>query len=194
MKKHSILLITGMTALLNMGLASADADCGSCHGKDGISTNEEVPSIAGMSATYIKDSFDAYKEGDRPGIKFKDKDGNENDMASIAKKISDEELEEEADEFSKLTFKNFPQTADDSKVAAGKKKFKKKCDKCHAEGGTDPEDDAGLLSGQPRKYLETQFANFSAHDRAMPKKMKKKFKKLSDADKANIIEYLVKGQ
>jgi len=114
--------------------------------------------------------------------------------ASIAKKMSDADIKKAANKYAGLTFKNFAQTADDSKVAAGKKKFKKKCDVCHANGGTDPEDDAGFLSGQPREYLERQFTNVASGDRAVPKKMKKKFKKLSADDKANIMEYLVKGQ
>lgn len=192
MKKHVLILVTGISSLLNINIAIAD--CDSCHGKDGVSTQSAVPSIAGMSATFIQDSFETFKAGDRPSIKFKGADGIENDMASIANQMSDADIEKVANKYAQLTFKNFPQSADEAKAAKGKKKFNKKCDICHENGGTNPEDDAGILSGQPREYLEKQFANIGSGDRKVPKKMMKKFKKISDEDKVNIIEFLVKGQ
>lgn len=192
MIKNTFIIISSVTALLNAGVVSAS--CDSCHGKDGVSTQNAVPTIAGMSATYIQDSFTAFKDGDRPSLKFKVSEGVENDMASIANKMSDADIEKVANKYSSLKFKNFSQSADEAKAAKGKIVFDKKCDICHENGGTETEDDAGILSGQPREYLERQFANISSGDRETPKKMKKKFKKLSDEDKANIIEYLVKGQ
>jgi len=168
--------------------------CENCHGKNGNSTDGKVPNIAGYSSSYLEDTLNAYKEGDRPGIKYKPKKGDETDMAEISKKLSDADIKAVAKYFSEQTFKRHEQKFDAAMAKKGKKKFKKKCDKCHADGGTDPDDDAGLLSGQWRPYLEEQIKAFLAGDREMPKKMKKKFKKLSDKQRANIIEYLVSGK
>lgn len=168
--------------------------CDNCHGKNGNSEDGKVPNIAGYSSTYLEDTLNAYKEGDRPGIKYKPKKGDETDMAEIAKKLSDDDIVAIAKHYSEQTFQRHEQSFDAAMAKKGQKKFNKKCDKCHADGGTDPDDDAGLLLGQWRPYLEQQFKAFSSGDREMPKKMKKKFKKLSDKQKANIIEYLVSGK
>ena len=174
------------------GLSDMVKECEECHGKDGNSEHPEVPNIAGYSATYIHDAMMAYQSGDRPGVKFKEEDGEETDMNEVAKKLSEDDINALADYFSKKTFKSHAgeQETDPKLVKRGEKLFKKKCKKCHADFGTDPEDDAGILGGQWMKYLEHQFKMFHDGDREMPKKMKKKFKKLKEADYEAIIHAL----
>jgi len=75
----------------------------------------------------------------------------------------------------------------------GAKLADKKCEKCHSDGGTNPDDDASLLAGQPREYLTRSFEKLSNGEQPMPKKMKKKFKKLKDEQKKALIEYYVSG-
>jgi sulfide dehydrogenase cytochrome subunit len=179
--------------------ASAMADsltdkCDNCHGKDGISEHKEVPTIAGNAAYYIKDTFEQYKSGDRAAVKFKPENGDETDMAEIAKNLSEEDIEKVASHYAGKSYTPHQQSVDEAMADEGMKVFDKRCDKCHAEGGSDPEDEAGLLLGQWKPYLEKQFEMFDSGDRDMPKKMKKKFEKLSAEDKANIIEYLARGK
>ncbi len=166
--------------------------CGDCHGKDGNSSDPKVPNIAGYSANYIVDVMKAYKEGDRPGLKFKKDDGSETDMNEIAKKLSEDDIKAIAEHYAKQSFKSHAgeQETDPKLVARGEKLFKKKCKKCHADFGTDPEDDAGILGGQWMEYLRHQFDMFASGEREMPKKMKKKFKKLKKADYEAIIHAL----
>jgi len=54
-------------ALLGASAHAADGakiaeECDTCHGKDGVSAEAKVPTIAGMSATYISDSMKNYKK------------------------------------------------------------------------------------------------------------------------------------
>ena len=55
-----------------------------------------------------------------------------------------------------------------------------RCEKCHAEGGTSAEDDAGILKGQWRPYVEYTMADFMNGKREMPKKMKKKVNQMQE--------------
>ncbi len=168
-------------------------DCDGCHGKDGNSEYGEVPSIAGMSVVYLHDTMAAYKSGDRPGLKYKPKDGAETDMNAVAKKLSDDDISALAEHYAALTFKPVKQSIDAALAAKGKEVYDSSCSKCHSEGGTVAADDAGIIGGQWKPYLQGQIKLFSEGKRDMPKKKKEKFSQLSDADKAAVIEFLANG-
>ncbi|RMG35074.1 MAG: cytochrome c [Gammaproteobacteria bacterium] len=201
MEKRIKLLTLLLTAGMLLGLApvtqAADVDkiaheCDECHGKDGNSDDPKVPNIAGYSAKYLEDALNDYKSGDRPGVKYKNDEGEESDMNEVAKKLSDDDIKAIAEHYSKKTFKSHAgeQKTDPKLVKRGEKLFKKKCKKCHADFGTDPEDDAGILGGQWMEYLRHQFDMFASGEREMPKKMKKKFKKIKKKDYEAIIHAL----
>ena len=173
------------------GAAIAKEKCAACHGEDGNSKYGKVPSIAGFSEMSLTDMINAYKSGDRTGDKFKPDNGDESDMNTVAKDLSDADIASVAGYLSGQTFKRHAQKADAALAARGKEIHDKKCEKCHSEGGTNADDDAAILAGQWKEYLEMAFAKISAGDQQVPKKMKKKFKKLSDEDKKALIEYYI---
>ena len=76
----------------------------------------------------------------------------------------------------------------------GQKIHDRHCEKCHAEGGSSAEDDAGILAGQWRPYLEQAFEAYSSGDREMPKKMKPKYEKLDAAEIEALIHYYASQQ
>lgn len=196
MTKTIALTFLASLSLLNTQVIADELidSCNTCHGKDGNSTNENVPSIAGYSATYITDSLNAFKEGSRPAAKFKPENGTETDMGEVAKKMSDDDIAKVSAHYAKLTFNIVAQTVDTAKADSGREIFTKKCDNCHEKAGSVAEDDAGILLGQWKTYLEQQFKYIESGEREMPKKMMKRFKKLSAEDKANILEYLAGGK
>jgi cytochrome subunit of sulfide dehydrogenase len=200
MKKMTALSFAALIGIaLPFGIAQADtkalADkCDNCHGKDGNSEDAKVPNIAGMSAVYISDTLKAYLSGDRIGVKYKPKNGEESDMEKVANKLSDDEINDISDYYAGKTFQVHAQEFDAAMAAKGKKKFDKECDKCHSEGGTVADDDAGILMGQWKPYLQEQFKLFGDGTRLMTKKMRKKFEKLNDEEKADILEYLASGK
>ena len=81
-------------------------------------------------------------------------------------------------------------------AAAGKQMFLDKCDKCHEEGGSIdvPDDEIEALLGLEMSDLKQRFEDVASGKTKTPKKMKKRMKKLSEADKANILDYLASGK
>lgn len=167
--------------------------CNTCHGKDGNSQDAAVPNISNASALYLYDTLIAFKSGDRKGDEYKNSDGEVTDMNKITADLTEEQFTALGEYYAAKSFIAHTQKADMAMAAAGAKTYDKKCEKCHAEGGTDPEDDAGIIAGQPKEYLVKQFAHFDDKSREMPKKMAKKFNKLTAEQKQQIIEFLIKG-
>lgn len=168
-------------------------ECMDCHGQDGVSSEPDVPTIAGMSAVYIVDTMVTYVDGDRPALESKYRGGDTSraptDMAKIAKQLDEATTEEVAAYFAGKTFVPAKQSFDAAQAEAGAKIHKSGCEKCHEDGGSSPDDDAGFLAGQWMDYLRQTFADYKSGERAMPKKMQPKMDELSDADVEALIHY-----
>ncbi len=167
--------------------------CFSCHGKEGNSTEADVPSIAGFSDKYMGDTLNNYRNKIRPCIETEyrsnGKKGQKTSMCAIAKELSDNDVQQVAEYFSAQTFVRTPQKFDAELAKKGKGVHKLRCDSCHGEGGTLPGDHAGILGGQKMAYLRDQIKLFKEGKRPMIKKMKPKLEALSDADIEAVINY-----
>ncbi len=197
MSTRSLSLVVA-AGLLALGGALAAAEdiargCMDCHGQDGLSTEPDVPVIAGYSAQYIIDSMIAYREGERPATESKYRHGDTSraptDMKAIADKLGEADTEAAAKFFAAREFVPRKQTFDAAKAARGAKIHDDECEKCHEDGGTVAEDDAGILGGQWMKYLEHAFSEYASGKRSMPKKMQPKMDKLDAADVEALIHY-----
>jgi len=142
--------------------------CAGCHGTNGSSVGPASPTIAGISVEYFIETMEAYKKAERPSTI----------MSRIAKGYTDEEIKRMATFFSKQAFIRQPQTHNAKLASKGKKLHKKYCEKCHEDGGTSSEDDAGILAGQWQPYLRYSMQDFTSGNRSMEKKMKKKVNSL----------------
>lgn len=185
------------------GIAAADVTkiiegCSNCHGKDGVSTEPEIPTIAGFSPQYLSDNLGAYKNKQRTCVEVKypagPKKGQATDMCRVTKELSDADASALAKHFSGKKFGRAKQEFDAAKAAKGKKLHEMSCEKCHSEGGTVPDEDAGILAGQWKHYLEHTFKEFTSGKREMPKKMKPKVEKLSPDDITALISYYASQQ
>jgi sulfide dehydrogenase cytochrome subunit len=169
--------------------------CAACHGKEGVSAEAEVPTIAGFSAQYIIDNMDAYRNKDRTCVEVKypagPKKGQTTDMCRIAKEVSDADAAALGKHYAGKKFVRAQQPFDAAKASKGKKLHERSCEKCHSEGGSLAEEDAGILAGQRQKYLEHTFKEFTDGKRVMPKKMKPKIEKLSPADVDALVHFYV---
>ncbi len=201
MKKFNESLVSLLVSLALMALAPVmvQADdltdkCDHCHGKNGNSEDEKVPSIAGFSSTVIEDAMAAYKNEERPADKYKPKDGEETDMIAIAKKLSDDDVKKAAAYYAKQKFMPHKQPFDAALAKKGAKVHKKRCEKCHSDNGSNAEDDAAILAGQWKAYMKRQFDLIVSGERDVPKKMKKKIKKLKDGDVEALIEFYASQQ
>ncbi len=169
------------------------SSCENCHGVDGISEKAEIPTIGGLSSTYIVDSFAAYTDEARPceEVEFVagPRKGEVSDMCKAVGALSEAETQEIADHFAAKPFVPAKQTFDAQLAKQGKDVHALQCVKCHEAGGSSPDDDAGILAGQWMHYLAEQFEHFADGTRAQAKKMKVKMDKLTEADVKALVHY-----
>jgi sulfide dehydrogenase cytochrome subunit len=189
-------LLAAALALAAVARADVNATletCAGCHGKDGASTSTEAPIIGGYSATYLTESLNNYKNKARPcpAVKFNAgaQKGQSGDMCTIAAALSDADIAAVAGALSKKPFVRAKQTPDATKAAHGKQIHERDCAKCHTDGGSVADDDAGLLAGQWMEYIRHTFEEFSSGKRPLPKKMKPKFDALSKDDLEALANY-----
>ena len=167
--------------------------CSGCHGKDGASTTPDAPIIGGYSAAYLSESLTNYKNKARPcpqaTINAGAKKGQNSDMCTVAAALSDADVKAVADYLSKKPFVRAKQTPDAALAAKGKGIHEAHCTKCHTEGGSSADDDAGILAGQYMQYIRHTFEEFESGKRPLPKKMKPKFEKISKDDREALANY-----
>jgi len=145
--------------------------CNDCHGEDGVSTESDVPSIAGVSPFIIEEYMFEYRDDARPCRESKyrtgDTDRPATDMCTVAKELSEDEIPEITEYYSTKEFVAAPQEFDVEKAAVGAKIHRRDCEKCHSDGGSYADDDAGILAGQWMPYLEQVFVDYAAGERGM---------------------------
>ncbi|HEB97247.1 MAG TPA: cytochrome c4 [Sedimenticola thiotaurini] len=155
--------------------------CYGCHGTDGASGGPATPTISGLSKDYFVETMEGFAEDEIPSTI----------MGRIAKGYTKDEIKMLADYFGDKPFVKAKQGFDAKLAKKGKKLHKKYCEKCHADGGSTAEDDAGILAGQWTPYLTWQFADFKAGEREAPKKMRKKMKKMLSREGSAGLEALI---
>jgi sulfide dehydrogenase cytochrome subunit len=167
------------------GGASAEAlsyTCAGCHGTNGASVGPASPSLGGMSATYISDSMKAFKSGERESTI----------MMRIAKGYDDDDFAKMGKFFAAQP-RHVAMQSGGSMSSKGAKLYDKYCEKCHADNGTDPEDDAGLLAGQWTPYLayslEDAMDGSRDYGKKMMKQLKKMHKKEGDAGTQALLDF-----
>jgi sulfide dehydrogenase cytochrome subunit len=203
MKRHSrILAFLGAIWLLNGPLvtdaAAADigtltGPCEDCHGKDGVSQEPTIPTIAGASSTFIVYALEAFRDKTWPceDVKYPGgaHKGETSNMCKAAEKLSEGDMKQLAGYYADKPFVRAKQNFDPNLAKVGKGIHELHCEKCHEDGGSSTEDDAGILAGQWMPYLEEQFKEYSAGKRPMPEKMKPKYQELSADDIKALIQY-----
>jgi len=174
-------------------IASLITPCEDCHGKDGASQEPEIPSIGGFSAVYISDSLAAYRDQVRPceDVKYPagEHKGETTNMCKSAEDLSEEEATLVAEHYAAKPFVRAKQSFDAGLAEIGKGIHDLNCKKCHEDGGSSPDDDAGILAGQWMPYLEDQFEEYAEGERPMPEKMQPKMEKLTADDIKALLNY-----
>jgi sulfide dehydrogenase cytochrome subunit len=181
--------IVSFPILVQADVAKIAKQCDTCHGKKGVSKDANVPTIAGFSAENIEDILSQYQSGSRHAEVYTPKGGKKSDMNAETKDMTAAEIKAIATHYATQKFVVAKQITDATLAKKGKKIHKKHCEKCHSEGGALAEDDAGILAGQWKPYLQAQFALIKSGKREIPKKMKKKLGKLSAEDIKAVTEF-----
>jgi cytochrome subunit of sulfide dehydrogenase len=179
-------LLISCVGFAPMAMAGASAqmlanNCVGCHGPDGNSIGPASPSIAGGVKSNFIDIMKSYKtEGGRFSTI----------MGRISKGFDDKEIELLADYFAAKKPMAAMQKVDKKMAAKGAKIHKKSCKKCHS----DPKEEDIILNGQLKPYLLNAMHDFSSLDTGKikskdVKKMVKKLKKLSAADRQALADF-----
>lgn len=199
-KKYTTL--TSLACALILGLAGAASandinklveSCADCHGKNGASTEPDIPIIGGYSIEFLTDNLNAYKNKDRdcPETKVRagSKKGTKSDMCQVVKDMSESDIKQIAEHFSKQKFVRAKQKFDPVLAKRGKQVHDQYCEKCHSEGGTVAGDDAGMPAGQWMPYLRQAFDEFYTGKRPIAKKMKIKLDEINKSDLEALIHF-----
>jgi sulfide dehydrogenase cytochrome subunit len=199
---YSCFISFGLSILLGLlqvsgaqasSLANHIKICSYCHGKDGASTDSDVPIIGGYSVEFLVNNLKAYRDKDRdcPETKYRsgpDK-GKKSSMCQITKNFSDGDIRQIADYLSKKKFVRAKQKFDPVLAAKGKDIHDMYCEKCHSDGATQAKDDAGMMAGQWIPYLTQAIDEFLNDKRPIPKKMKAKLNEVTPDDIKALIQY-----
>jgi sulfide dehydrogenase cytochrome subunit len=135
----------------------------------------------------------AYKNKERncPETKVKSGSlkGTVTNMCLVLDNVQYDDLAAVADYFAKQKFVRAKQKFDAELAKKGKALHDDMCDTCHAQGGTDPKDDAGITGGQWMFFLRMAFDAFGSEMRPIDKKMKARLNNLSKDDIEALINY-----
>jgi sulfide dehydrogenase cytochrome subunit len=201
--KRLISIAISMTLGLFGSAAMADLNavvenCNGCHGNDGVSQWSDVPTIAGVSEFVHSDALYIFRDEARPCTETEYKQGDTSrpatTMCAVVADMSDDMIDEVAAYYAAKPFVAAKQDFDAALAEAGKAIHEAECDRCHSEGGSNPEDDAGILAGQQMGYLKDTFAEYRSGEREQPKKMEEKLSALSDDDIKALVNFYASQQ
>lgn len=195
------LLMAGLLTAASVAFADMDAiveDCNGCHGPGGVSQWDDMPTIAGLSEFYHADQLYIYRDGDRPCAESEYRSGDTGKaattMCAVAESLSEAEIDAIAAHYAAMDFVPAGQQFDAGLAAAGEKLHADNCAICHSDGGSNPEDDAGILAGQWMGYLRNSVDEYLADERPQPGAMKQRLEALSEDELTALLHYYASEQ
>ena len=159
--KRQILFIFSALAIGLPAIAAADLDalkqdCEGCHGENGVSQWSDMPSIAGLGEFVIADALYFYQDEARPCADSEYRTGDTSrpatNMCAAVADLSEDDIDALAADYGNMGWVKASQEFDADLAAAGEAVHAKECDRCHADGGTNPDDEASMLGGQQMGY------------------------------------------
>ncbi len=172
--------------------------CDGCHGENGVSQWDDMPTIAGIDAFTHSDALYVYRDGERACAESDFRRGDTarapTTMCQVAENMTDEEIEAVAEHYAALAFVPAQQPFDAGMATKGEAIHDKDCSRCHSDGGSNADDEAGILAGQWMGYMRTAFAQYASGERPQDRKMKEKMDPLTDADVEALLHYYASQQ
>jgi sulfide dehydrogenase cytochrome subunit len=196
-------------SLSSIGLAAASGalaadgatiarQCAACHGEKGASKDPSIPIIGGFSAKYIVESIKSFQTKSRActevTVPAGAKKGTKSDMCKEIAGLSEADVEAVAKYMAAQKFVPANQPFDPAKAKQGSSVYKLRCEKCHENGGSSPDEDNGILAGQWTPYLRQQLAVFRTSKRPVDEKMKLRLDKVSKEDEEALLHFFASQQ
>lgn len=189
----SALLITGLNVAVAQAPAAAEA-CASCHNDNGVTTDPNIPTIAGVGGFFLENQFAVFAESARPCVADAFADDAADDHCALVSGISEDDRMALAEYYGEMSFEPFEQEFDAALAEQGGSIHAASCDRCHTASGSEPFDDAGILAGQPIPYLIEQFKHYKAGERWQPESMAEVMQLSEDEMKALANFYASEAQ
>jgi sulfide dehydrogenase cytochrome subunit len=194
--------ILGLASVISGPVAGAGLDellvqCEGCHGPGGVSTDSDVPTIAGQDSGYLKKTLRSFQVWGRPCIKSDYRHGDTSrprtDMCQVAEGLTTEDIAALGDHFSAQTFKPAAQAFDADLAATGAALHQKHCEQCHEQGGKQP----GLeprLAGQWMPYLRKALKFVPTGEHLVPPAMESVIRDLGPQDIDALMNFYASQQ
>ena len=132
---------------------AAAAACAGCHGEQGVSTNPDMPSLAGQDAQYFAAAMQGYKDGSRSDAAMK----------GAAAALDDKATRNLSAFYASAT----PQAPKVVKPATTAE-HAQKCDRCHGLNGNSTDPRSPALAAQRADYLERVMLAYKTGARKSP--------------------------
>ena len=152
---------------------TAAADCGGCHGDQGVSGSPATPSLAGQDAEYLVDALKAYKSNTR----------SDDTMKSLAAALDEKSMKNIAAYYANLQ----PQPPKVKKPLTTAQ-WVQRCDRCHGVNGNSIDPRLPALAAQRLDYLDKVLRSYQKGERKNTT-MAAMSAGLSDAEIENISTY-----
>jgi cytochrome subunit of sulfide dehydrogenase len=159
--------------------------CNNCHGVNGVSVGESMPSIGGLSEVYLNTIMQQWKTGERYSAT----------MGRLIKGYSNQQIADLARYFSAKPWVPVAQPVDAKLLAQGEV-ASGRCTTCHGDTGSQPDDkETPYIHGQWAKYMELEMMKYRDKDVAMPhRKMRGNTQRLKEADVAAVAKFFAAQQ
>lgn len=193
MTRQSLNLAVGFVLATGMGAAVADMPaageaCVACHSESGASDDASIPNIGGVGSFFLENQFAIFGEEARPCAADAFADVDAENHCAIVQGLSEDDKMALAEYYGEQEYAPFEQEVDPALADMGESIHADSCDRCHTEAGTEPFDDAGILAGQPKAYLISQFKTYKAAERWQPESMAEAMD-LSEDQMKQLAEY-----
>jgi cytochrome c553 len=164
------------------GRQSAEQGCAPCHGKDGISEQPTVPSLAGQGNDYVVLALYQFRAKHRPSEV----------MEPLAAPLTDNDLGNLAKYFSSLKPWAPVRQSSAGAIAAGPALAQQKnCVQCHNGPGLRGQDSVPRIAGQQIDYVTAQLKLFRAGTRGdVDGNMTSAAHDLTDEDIDTLADYI----
>ena len=155
--------------------------CNGCHGPNGISVGEHIPTIAGLNYRYFYATMQAFRKDRRKG----------STMGWIAKGYKSDQLQQISLYFGTQPWVGKLEDVDPRLAQRGQALHAEYCEECHEQNGRFQDKETPPLAGQARGYLLYQMQDYraAAHQMPQPALMQERLEKLSDADLIALSEF-----
>ena len=187
------LLLCVAAAAHSQELSDVISNCEGCHGENGVSQWDDMPTIGGIDAFTQSEALYIYRDEGRACSESRYRTGDTGraptTMCAIAAELSDEEIEAISAHYAELPFVAAVQDFDAAKAEKGAAIHSSECDRCHSDGGSNPDDEASILAGQRMGYLRHAFAQYASGERPQDNKMKEKLSPLGADDIEALVHY-----